>query len=281
MIASRHLTAITIILVGFCVAACFFIVYAANSFETSHIPEYQNRLFGDAVISLQIEVDPAEWQGLLDNAQAKEWISADLIINGERFSTVGIRTKGNSSLSQVASSNSDRYSLQFEFNHYVKGQTYYGLDSFCINNIMGDATYMKDYLSYEIMNYISVATPLTNFADVSVNGEGFGFYLALERYDKAFLDRVYQTSAGQLYSVKIAMGRRGDFEDAWQDVINAMPNRQAGERPQGDNRGGGGMGGFGGGGNGGGSLIYTDDNISSYSAIFDNAVFGSSSDKDK
>jgi hypothetical protein len=80
----------------------------------------------------------------------------------------------------------------------------------------------------------------------------------------------------------------------WEDVENAMPNRQRGggmgfgNMQGGDNmqgggnmRGGGFMGGGFGGSSGGGSLVYTDDNISSYSAIFDNAVFSSSSDKDK
>jgi len=246
-------------------------------------------MFGEEIIKLDIQVDNDDWQALLNNAQAKEWISGDLIINGERFGNVGIRAKGNSSLSMGMRSDDARYSLQFKFNKYVKGQTYYGLDTFCINNLMGDATYMKDYISYEIMHYIGVATPLVNYANVTVNDTSYGFCTALERYDKAFLDRVYSTSAGQLYNVKIGMGMRGNFEDMWQDIPNEMPDRQPGNRGAdggmgmggfgGRNGDGMGMGGFGG-RNGGGSLVYTDDSISSYSAIFDNAIFNAS-DKDK
>ena len=362
MIESKHIKTVTAILVCACLLACGFIVYAANTFDTTKVTEYQKRLFGDEIITLEIQADKDDWQGLLDNARAKEWISADLVINGERFNSVGVRTKGNSSLSMGSrqtggeSDNlSARYSLQFKFNKYVKGQTYYGLDAFCINNMMGDATYMKDYMSYEIMNYIGVDTPLTNYADVKVNGEDYGFCVALERYDEAFLNRVYNTSAGELYSVKISMGQRGDFEDRWNDVENAGPNAGRGNRnnagqqqpdggarpdfsgggvpefpqaggeatggsfaapnfpqdggeatgggfaapifPQdggevtggeatgGEATGGGAMGrGFGGmggmGGNGGGSLIYTDDDPASYSAIFDNPVFGVTSDKE-
>ena len=257
----------TTLLLCICLFFCGFIVYAADAFDTINIPEYEKRMFGDEIITMDIQVDKNDWQDLLDNATTKEWISCDLIINGEVFSTVGIRTKGNSSLSQVTMSNNDRYSLQFKLNKYVKGQTYYGLDTFCINNLMGDATYMKDYLSYEIMKYIGVKTPLINYASVAVNGEDYGFCIALERYDKAFLDRVYNTSAGQLYNVKIQMGMRGNYEDKFQDLNNEMPNPQQG-------------GGMGFGGSGGGSLIYTDDNISSYSAIFDNSIFNNS-DKDK
>ena len=285
MITSKHIRKIVAAMVCLCIITCGFIVYAANAFDTTRIPEYQRRMFGDDVITIDIRVDTSEWQNLLNSAIEKEWISGDMIINGQRFSAVGIRTKGNSSLSQTGSSG--RYSLQFKANRYLKGQTFFGLDTFCVNNMMGDATYMKDYISYDIMNFIGVDTPLVNYAKVTVNGEDYGFGIALERYDKAFLDRVYSTAAGQLYNVKIGMGRRGDFEDLWQDVANAQP----GGRWQGGmdvtnrdfdglNRGGGiGMGGFGGGG--GGSLIYTNDDISSYSAIFDNAVFSNVSDSDK
>ena len=276
MITSRYVTIVTAVLLSICLIACGFIAHTSSVAGSGKVPEYQKRLFSDQIITLEIQVDQDEWQGLLDNALAKEWICGDLIINGERFSMVGIRTKGNSSLSQVANSASNRYSLQFKFNHYIKGQTYYGLDTFCVNNVLGDATYMKDYISYEIMKHIGVVTPLVNYANVTVNGEDYGFCLALERYDKAFLGRVYGTSGGQLYNVKIQMGQRGNFEDMWQDVVNGPIIRQQG------NIGGRQPGGAGfGGQSGGGSLIYTDSSIGSYSAIFNNAVFSNNSDKDK
>ena len=279
MIATRYLSRIVAVVICVCLLFCGFIVYAANAFDTTQITEYQRRMFGDEVMTIDNQVDADEWEAaVLDNATAKEWISADLIIDGQRFSAVGIRTKGNSSLSTAGFSSGDnRYSLQFKANKYVKGQTFYGLDTFSVNNMMGDATYMKDYIAYEIMDYIGVAAPLRNYAKVTVNGEDYGFGVALERYDKAFLDRVYSTSAGQLYNVKIAMGMRGDFEDLWRDS-DAAPD-VAGGFPGGMPGGGrGGAGGFG--SSGGGSLIYTGDDISSYGAIFNNAVFNPS-DNDK
>lgn len=335
MINSKNISKITIVLTILALIICIGIVYVANGSTDIKTSDYEEKIFGNDILSIDIEVDESEWQSLLDNAMAKEYISGDLIINGTRFSTVGIRTKGNSSLSQVARmEDSDRYSLQFKSNKFVKGQTFYGLDSFCINNIVGDTTYMKDYIAYDLMNYIGVDTPLTNYANVTVNGEDFGFYIALERYDKSFLERVYNTSGGELYNVKIAMGQRDDFMqkvnmgnsgvnndrreqfnqrnmEGERNPFNQkrnngeIPQRNDRERPQGNIRdenfmgefppiemedggfpgfgdfaeGRGGMGGIG--GRGGGSLIYTDDNISSYSAIFNNPIFNKNSDKDK
>ena len=281
MITSKRLSAIVAVALCACLVFCGVIVYANYTIESRKAPEYQSRLFGDEILTIDIQVGEDDWQGLLDNAQAKEWVSGDLVINGERFGAVGLRTKGNSSLSQATTSGNGRYSLQFKANKYVKGQTFYGLDTFCINNLLGDATYMKDYMAYEIMEYVGVAAPLRNFASVTVNGEDYGFCIALERYDKAFLDREFDTSGGQFYNVKIGMGMRGDFEDMFQDG----GDRPQGGMPQGgmDFGAGGGMGmmgGFGGRG-GGGSLLYTDDDPASYSAIFDNAIFNKTSDKDK
>lgn len=306
MITSKHIAKITALLVCLSLFACVMIVYAAGVNQNKKVMDYESKLFGDEILTIDIRVDENEWQEMLDNAIDKEYISADLVINGESFHTVGIRTKGNSSLSQVVGmDDSDRYSINFKFSYYVKGQTCYGLDTFCINNLMGDNTYMKDYLSYDIMKYIGVETPLMNYASVTVNGEDFGFYLALERYEKSFLDRVYDTSGGQLYSVKTTMGQGEDFTDhiTGQDDADRGANGQPGaggqrrqgnqEMPESDDTGGqleqlnnqnGGMGAFpmgGMGGRGGGDLVYVDDNISSYRSIFNNAQSQKNSDKDK
>jgi spore coat protein CotH len=290
MITSKHIAKITALLVCLSLFACVMIVYAAGVNQNKKVMDYESKLFGDEILTIDIRVDENEWQEMLDNAIDKEYISADLAINGESFHTVGIRTKGNSSLSQVVNmEDSDRYSINFKFNYYVKGQTCYGLDNFCINNLLGDTTYMKDYLSYDIMKYIGVETPLMNYASVTVNGEDFGFYLALERYEKSFLDRVYDTSGGQLYSVKTVMGQDENSMDHNAGQNGAAPKAQKksddaeGQWEQPDNQNGGmgilSMGSMG--GRGGGDLVYVDDNISSYRSIFNNAQFLKNSDKDK
>ena len=270
MIESKHLKKLTIVLVCVCIIISGLAVYPADNTDTINTPEYQKKLFGDEIISLDIQVDENEWRNLIANAQSKEWIAGDLVINGELFRTVGIRTKGNSSILQGIRADEARYSLQFKLNKYIKGRTYYGLDAFCVNNMMGDASYMKDYLSYEIMSYIGVATPLANYASVTVNGKDYGFCLALERLDKAFLDRVYGTSAGMMYNVKIEMGRRGEFENMWQDNENSDINIQ---QIQGNT--------VGEPSTAGGSLVYTGDDPADYSTIFDNSVIGMASANDQ
>src|SRR5450756_2671551 len=54
----------------------------------------------------------------------------------------------------------DRFSFKIDFDHYITGQTWLGLDKIVLNNMMGDASYMKEYLSYDIMDYVGVDSPL-------------------------------------------------------------------------------------------------------------------------
>lgn len=210
-----------------------------------------------SVMEIEISVDEDDWQEMLDNALAEEYISCDLTVNGTTYYNVGVRPKGNTSLTTVASSDSDRFSFKFEMDHYVDGQTCEGLDKFVVNNIQSDATWMKEYLSYQLLTQIGVPSPLYCYAHITVNGEEWGLYLAIEALEDSFAERVYGLDHGQLYKVEGSVGGGG------------MDRGEAGELPEGMAAPEGGMSGS------GGDLVYTDDDESSYSAIFDNSVFDS------
>ncbi|PYG89550.1 CotH protein [Ruminiclostridium sufflavum DSM 19573] len=172
--------------------------------------EYTTKLFDEnKIISIDIKADESEWENMLENATQEEYIPCDVTINGTTFESVGIRPKGNSSLSMVAGSDSDRFSFKFEFDHYIDGQTCFGLDKLVINNIQADATYMKEYLSYDLMSYMGVTTPLYSYTNVTVNGKDWGFYLAVEALEESFAQRNYGESYGKLYKPE-SMGMRGN-----------------------------------------------------------------------
>lgn len=269
MIESKKITAVTAIAV--CVALITtFLMIGLGDGETAKAarqPGYVTQLFGGEVISIQITADETDWQEMLDNASAKEYIMADVTVNGVKFQNVGVRPKGNASLSQTTSSSSpERYSLRISFDEYIENQTCFGLDTLILNNMISDSTYMKEYISQDIMRYIGVESPLTGYADISVNGEGFGFYVALEYYGDSYTKRVYEDKTGNFYNVKtMQMGGGGAAENR-EDQNNQ--EGQPGGDDWNDREGFIGRGG----GSSGGTLQYTDDDISSYSAIFENSI---------
>ena len=250
----------------------------------SATPPYAVAMDKMKVMDIQIVADEKDWAGMLENAMAEEYIVATVVINGTKIENVGIRPKGNSSLSQVArDSTTDRYSFKIEFDQYVTGQTWLGLDKLALNNMQGDATYMKEYLAYDLMSFMGVATPLYAFSNITVNGEAWGFYLALETLEDSYATRVYGNDHGKLYKPE-SMGMRGngqmnEFIEGMQNGVrgemqNGAPNGERREMRGGFGDGGAGVGGFGG-QSGGATLQYTDDAIDSYSVIFENAVFDS------
>lgn len=135
---------------------------------------------------------------------------------------VAIRPKGNTSLTSIASDpTTDRYSFKLEFDHYVDGQTYFGLDKLILNNNYADATNMKEALIYDMYQYLGADASLYNYAKLSVNGEYWGVYLALEAVEDSFLLRNYGVQDGELYkpdSMNIGGGK--DFGDFNADDID-------------------------------------------------------------
>jgi spore coat protein CotH len=223
MITSKY---INIFIIGILVFALIFtglLVFlpsAEGIAVTSRQPQYVSGLFDKNKIStIDIKVDEAEWQKMLDSAQ-EQYISCDVVINGTTVESVGIRPKGNSSLSTVARSDSDRFSFKFEFDHFIKGQNYLGLDKMVINNVQSDASYMKDYLSYDLMTFMGVKTPLFAYTNVTVNGKSWGFYIAVEALEESFAQRNYGTDYGMLYKPEsMEMGGNGMKNFAAPDKI--------------------------------------------------------------
>ncbi len=156
------------------------------------------------VMEVEITVSEEDWADMLANPLAEEYKRCDVTVNGTVYTDAAIRTKGNTSLTQVASSDSDRYSFKIEFDHYDKNKSMDGLDKLVLNNLFCDAAYMKEYIAYDIFRFIGVETPYYAFADITVNGEEAGCYLALEAMEDSFVSRVYG-GEGQLYKPESTM----------------------------------------------------------------------------
>ena len=165
---------VLVMLVVSCLMPCF--AEAAGGIEQ----QYESTLFGTNLITVDIQMDADDWQDMLDNALSETYYAADVTINGQTFENVGIRPKGNTSLTQVASSDSDRYSFKIEFDHYQDGQTCWGLDKLVLNNLMSDATYLKEYFVYDMFAFLDMPASDYAMAEITVNGEPWGIYLALE-----------------------------------------------------------------------------------------------------
>jgi len=152
----------------------------------------------DQVIDVKITIDEADFADMIDNAEAEEYKEASVEYNGQKLEHVGIRTKGNLSLRSVVNSDSDRYSFKLSFDEYVN-QTLDGISKINLNNNYSDATYMREFLAYELAASAGLPTPGFSYVNVYINGELWGFYLAVEQIGDAYLERHFGNAYGALY----------------------------------------------------------------------------------
>jgi spore coat protein CotH len=254
MIAHKHISKIIIAITALAVILCFAAIAYADELTvimggTAVKMEYEKKLFDTSEpMELNIIMDDSTWDTMLANAMSEEYYVCDVVINGKRVNNVAIRPKGNTSLSAIAMDpDTNRFSMKLEFDHFVDGQTCYGLDKLILNNNYADATNMKEAVIYDMYQYLGAYASLYNYAKVSVNGEYWGVYLALEGVEQSFMLRNFGTQDGELYKPDtMEMG--------------------------GDNAGGG----FAMGGGGGANLNYTDDDLDSYSTIWSSEITGTS-----
>ena len=216
MSTSRFFNAVTAVAVAFALLTASVMFYFSGQEAAEAMAQVRKmpyaRIFDRfQVMQVEIGISEEDWADMLSNPLEEEYKHCDVTVNGTVYEDAAIRTKGNTSLSQVASGDSDRYSFKIEFDHYDKNKSMEGLDKLVLNNLFCDASYVKEYIAYDIFRYMGVETPYYAFADISVNGENVGCYIALEAMEDSFLERVYG-GRGKLY--KPESDRVGGFGKA-------------------------------------------------------------------
>lgn len=166
--------------------------------RASAAPGYSYRLFDSSRVH-SVDLQVPSWEEFLSNAPAEEYLPCTVAIDGEKFYQVGLRAKGNNPLRLTEEYGLCRYSLKLEFDHYLDGGSYYGLDKLSLDASFQDNSYLKSYLVYDMMDYMEVPAPLRSFAWVTVNGMPWGLFLAVEEPEESFAKRNFGTDYGRLY----------------------------------------------------------------------------------
>lgn len=188
----------------------YFVVKQADTAESQYT--YAEHIFQeDTVNEINIEMDEDDWQDMLENPLEEEYHKANVTINGETIGNVAIRTKGNTSLTSVANSDSDRYSFKLDFDYYDDNGNYYGLKKLCLNNNYADNSNMREYIAYKIMEKMGLTVPECGYSHITVNGEEWGLYLAVEAVDETFLATRFEDATGDLYKPEGQQGTGADL----------------------------------------------------------------------
>ncbi len=164
-----------------------------------------------------------------------DWIEATITFNGQTWTHVGVRYKGNSTLMRAWGAGSAKLPLKLDFDEFedahpeIKNQRFYGFKQLSLGNNGSDATYLRDALSYDIMRAAGLITPETAFYEVWLDhGEGpvsLGIYTAVEVIDDTVIERAFGEDAGNIYeadgtAASLAAGTAGQIETSFQKENN-------------------------------------------------------------
>ena len=145
----------------------------------------------NTIQDIRIVFAESNWDALLD-AQAsstEDYIPAQSVtINGTVFNNVGVKYKGNSTYSASRIKNP----FHIELDTY-ENQDYQGYTDIKLSNVYFDPSFLREPLSYAILRQYMHA-PLSNYANVYVNGTLIGLYVSSESISKKFVDNHFYSN---------------------------------------------------------------------------------------
>jgi spore coat protein CotH len=169
------------------------------------------------------------------------YIPCDIFYNEKQWYNVGIRYKGNSSLSSSYTQGIDKLPLRLEFNHFeddfpsIKGQTFYGFQQISLANNFDDLSLMREKIANDLFREFGVPAPYTAYYEIYIDyGEGsvyFGLYTFTEIVFDTLLEKQFGTNTGNCYkpendgaTFSFSLFNTADFEkktnktSSWEDV---------------------------------------------------------------
>jgi len=152
------------------------------------------------------------------------YVPSTVNFNGKTWWNVGIRYKGNSTLSGGWRSGVGKLPFRLNFDKFeeehpeIEGQHFYGFSKLSLSSNSGDASYIRDHVASDTFLAAGVPAARTGFAAVYVDhGEGpeyFGLYTTAEDPQSSLLDSHFGNHDGALYEADGAGARWGTFDEA-------------------------------------------------------------------
>ena len=177
---------------------------AAPAGDDPNAPAGQGRPTGDGLGT------PGQGDGGFDTTSENPiWVASDIEFEGDVWTDVGIRFKGNSSLMGTWSSGSLEMPFKLDFDEFedeypaIDNQRFYGFKQLSLSNNYNDNTFMRDAVVSDIYEEVGIASAETAFYELIIDyGEGpvsFGLYTMIEVIDDTVVERVFGDDDGNIY----------------------------------------------------------------------------------
>lgn len=154
-------------------------------------------LDGSTLQEIRLTMAPADWQKLHDNYTDKKTnYKADFVWRGMQVSSVGVHTRGTGSLNPI------KPGIGIEFDKFVAGQRFLGLQSVILRNFLEDPSALHESLTMRVFQRLGMPSQRTAHVKVVVNGNYIGLYEMAEPIDSRFLLTHFGEDQGYLYEAQ-------------------------------------------------------------------------------
>ena len=136
------------------------------------------------------------------------YVPCNIEFNGLNWYYVGIRYKGNSSLSAY-SSGVNKLPFRLEFDQFeedypeITGQTFYGFPALSMSSNYNDKSFLREKYACDLFREFDVPAPYSAFYEMYIDyGEGpvyFGLYTGLEVIFETVLEKQFSSNTGNCY----------------------------------------------------------------------------------
>jgi len=165
----------------------FLVTSATPGMPNEAVPDLDKLIFNlERVASIDITLPDASVDSLWNDPRTfvpgTFRYETDGLQSGEL--PMGIRIKGKWGSFRDLNGKS---AFRVRFNFGLPGGNFVGLQNLTLNNMVQDPSMIHEVLAYRIFRAAGIPCPRTGYAWVKVNGQDYGLYLTLERYDDVFL----------------------------------------------------------------------------------------------
>jgi hypothetical protein len=153
--------------------------------------------------------DPLDGGSLEDDDSNPIWVPVTIEFEGDSWTNVGLRFKGNSSLSSTWSSGNLKLPFKLDFDEFedeyaeIDDQRFYGFKQLTLASNFGDSSFLHEKVAADIFREAGVPAAQTAFYQVYVDyGEGpvyFGLYTMVEVVDDTVIETQFSDDSGNVY----------------------------------------------------------------------------------
>lgn len=137
------------------------------------------------------------------------WVTADITFDGQVWTNVGIRFKGNSSLSSTWRGGIYKLPFKIDFDEFeddypeIKNQRFYGFKELSFSSNWSDDSLLREKVTADVFREAGLAASQTAFYAVYVDhGDGpvyFGLYTAVEVVEDTVIETQFADDSGNAY----------------------------------------------------------------------------------